>query len=107
MTYKIIISLAIFTFVFTLFGCKSQTEIAAERGNALAQLKLGKMYDEGDGIEESKVYAYMWMNLAMSQGLGATASKHRDRIAKDMTSSQIEEAEKLSIQCKEKGYKEC
>ena len=100
-------SLMLFILVLILLGCKSQTELSAEQGAALAQLKLGKMYDKGEGVKEDKVYAYMWMNLAMNQGLGSTASDHKDEVAKQMTSAQIEEAEKLSIECKKKSYRDC
>ena len=107
MTFKIPIIIALSAFLLIQQGCKSRTETAAEQGQALAQLKLGKMYFKGEGIPEDKVYAYVWTNLAMNQGLGATASKYLSGIAAQMTTSQIEEAEKISIACKKKSYKDC
>ncbi len=107
MIFKLPIIIALSAFVFMLQGCKSQTETTAEQGQALSQLKLGKMYFKGEGMPENKVYAYMWTNLAMKQGLGSTASEYLNDISAQMTTSQIEEAEKISIERKKKSYKNC
>jgi TPR repeat protein len=107
MTAKLAICLSLYTLVFVLIGCKSKTEISAEQGHAVGQYNFGKMYATGDGVPENKIYAYMWVSLAAAQGLGDNAIKYKDEIAKQMTPSQIEEAERLSIECKGKGYKDC
>ena len=88
-------------------GCKSETETAAEQGQALAQFRLGKMYHQGDDKEKDMIYAYMWVNLAKTQGLGETASNYLDEISKDMSDEDILHAESLSTKCKNKGYKDC
>ena len=41
---------------------------AAERGYADAQLMLGGMYDDGEGVPQDKVDAYVWFLLAASRG---------------------------------------
>lgn len=107
MTLKLAIIIAFSAFLLIQLGCKSQVEIAAEQGQALSQFKLGKMYFKGDGVPMDKVYAYMWANLAKSQGLGDTASKYLSEISTQMTTSEIEQAEKLTIECQEKVYKDC
>ncbi len=106
MTFKLSITIALCTLAL-LQGCKSQTETAAEQGQALAQFKLGKMYATGEGKPENKIYAYMWTHLAMSQGLGSTAKDYLNGISTQMTALQIEDAKKLSIECKNKSYKDC
>ena len=59
------------------------------------------MYIKGEGVPENKVYAYMWLHLADSQGLGSITSE----TGKQTTPSQIEETESLSIKHKKKAYK--
>ncbi len=93
--------------VLSQIGCKSETETAAEQGQALAQFRLGKMYHLGDDKEKDMIYAYMWVNLAKTQGLGETASNYLSEISKDMTNEDILHAETLSAECKNKGYKDC
>jgi TPR repeat protein len=67
----------------------------AEQGNANAQYKLGVFYDNGLGVPQDKVSAYMWLNLSASQGREGAAA-FRDLIARRMTPAQIEEAQKLT-----------
>ena len=78
----------------------------AEQGDAKAQYSLGVMYDNGEGVPEDKVLAYMWWNLAAANGDDG-ASKNKGIITKNMTSSQIAEAQKLSRDCLRKNYKNC
>ncbi len=40
----------------------------AEQGDADAQSNLGVMYDNGQGMPQDYVQAYMWLNLAAAQG---------------------------------------
>jgi len=81
----------------------------AEQGDTAAQYRLGTMYSNGEGIPKNGVYAYMWYNVAASAGdeLGELAAVARDRIAKEMTPSQIERAQDLASECVEKKYKGC
>ena len=41
---------------------------AAERGQGLAQFKLGVMYDNGEGVPEDDKQAVKWYRLAAEQG---------------------------------------
>jgi hypothetical protein len=41
---------------------------AAEAGNALAQLRIALMYDQGDGVRQSSKTAFMWYNRAAALG---------------------------------------
>lgn len=81
-------------------------QLAAEQGNAEAQFNLGIMYAKGEGVLQDNVYAHMWWNIVASEG-NETAKKGRDIIAKQMTPSQIEEAQKLARECVAKDYKGC
>ena len=69
---------------------------AAQQGNAEAQNSLGRMYGIGLGVALNYVLALMWCNLAASRSAGESreqSSKARDRVAKNMTPSQIAEAQ--------------
>ena len=68
---------------------------AADQGNAAAQFNLGVMYSSGEGVPEDLVQAYSWINLAAAKGYNK-ASEGKEILVKDMTSSQIEEAQRLS-----------
>ncbi|MGA2223464.1 MAG: tetratricopeptide repeat protein [Syntrophobacteraceae bacterium] len=67
----------------------------AEQGNANAQCMMGKMYNEGHGVPQDYVQAHMWFNLAAGHGF-PDAEKYRDEVAKEMTPSQIDEAQRLA-----------
>jgi uncharacterized protein len=41
---------------------------AAEAGNAVAQLRLALLYDQGDGVQQSARTAFHWYTLAAAQG---------------------------------------
>ena len=81
-------------------------KLAAEQGVADAQGNLGVMYAFGTGILKDYVYAHMWGNIAATNGheLGA---KLRDDFEKNMTASQIVEAQKIAQKCIQKKYKGC
>jgi hypothetical protein len=67
---------------------------AAEQGHAKAQYNLGLMYEKGYGVEQDYVQAHMWCSLAAARGF-AYAEKARDKVAANMTPSQIAEAQRL------------
>jgi hypothetical protein len=46
----------------------------AEQGNANAQYNLGVLYDNGLGVPQDKVRAYMWFTLSASQGRDGAAA---------------------------------
>lgn len=66
---------------------------AAEQGVPQAQVNLGIMYEQGEGVPPDAVRAYFWYALAESQGDGQAPRAKQD-IAKKMTPTQIEEAER-------------
>jgi len=67
----------------------------AEQGNANAQYNLGVFYDNGLGVPQDTVRAYMWFNLSAAQGREGAAA-FRDLIARRMNAAQIAEAQKLA-----------
>jgi len=71
----------------------------AEQGNANAQYNLGTFYDNGLGVPQDKVRAYMWFSLSAAQGREGAAAL-RDLIARRMTPAQIAEAQKLAREWK-------
>jgi len=73
--------------------------LLAEQGDANAQYNLGVFYDNGLGVPQDKVRAYMWFNLSAAQGREGAAA-FRDLIARRMTPAQIAEAQKLAREWK-------
>ena len=80
--------------------------LAAEQGYADAQGNLGVMYVFGKGVTKDFVYAHMWGNIALMNG-DERGELVRDGVAEKMTSSQIEEAQRLARECVKKNYKGC
>jgi TPR repeat protein len=81
-------------------------KLAAEQWDAGAQYNLGVMYYNGHGVIKDYVYAHMWWNIAASSGY-KDAVTNRDIVAKRMTPSQLETAQKLARECISKKYKGC
>ncbi len=76
---------------------------AANQGQANAQVKLGLMYQEGNGVTQDYVQAHMWYNLAAARGQ-KLGRKVRDLLADEkMTPAQIAGAQKLAREWKPKG----
>ena len=82
-------------------------KLAAKQGNANAQSNLGGMYCNGQGVIQDNVYAHMWFNIAASSGDSENASGNRDIVAKQMTTSQLETAQRLARECVRRKYKGC
>ena len=80
--------------------------LAAEQGYAMAQTNLGGMYYLGQGVIKDNIYAHMWGDLSASNG-NEDGLTLRDRVAKEMTSADISQAQKLARECVEKNYKGC
>ena len=73
--------------------------LAAEQGDADAQLNLGIMYFNGEGVPQDYVQAHKWFNLAAASAEVASREAYveaRDRVAARMTPSQIAEAQRLA-----------
>ena len=79
---------------------------AAEQGLARAQNNLGLLYEKGWGVPQNFIQAHAWYNIAAANG-GEYASEDRNRIASQMTSQQIAEAQALAVQCMNSNYTEC
>jgi TPR repeat protein len=71
----------------------------ADQGDANAQYILGVFYNNGLGVPQDYVRAYMWLNLAATQGRERAAT-FRDLVARLMTPAQIAEAQKLAREWK-------
>lgn len=69
---------------------------AAERGNGLAQLELGRLYRSGIGVEADYVKAYVWLSLAAAQKVSG-ADIARDAAAALLTPPEIREAQAESL----------
>ena len=80
--------------------------LAAEQEHAKAQYNLGVMYALGEGVIKDYVYANMWGNIASMNG-NDKGETLRGYVAEKMTSSQIEEAQRLARECIKKNYKGC
>ena len=73
--------------------------LAAEQGDSDAQNNLGLMYEEGEGVPQDYSQAHIWYNLAASDLIGEDRERsvrNRDRMAEEMTSEQIAEAQRLA-----------
>jgi TPR repeat protein len=64
------------------------------------------MYNNGQGVIQDFVRAYIWMNFAASQG-PENAVLGRDMVQNNMTPSQVEKARQLAHDCVAKDYKDC
>ena len=81
--------------------------LAAEQGNANAQISLGYMYAKGEGVLQDFVYAHMWWNIAASNG-SERGRKLLDIVTKKiMTPADISAAQRLARECVRKKYKGC
>ena len=82
----------------------------AEQGDARAQVHLGMLYTEGQGIPQDFIRAHMWYNVAaaaLSGDAGKAAMKRRDDVASRMTAAQIEKAQEMARRCQQSQFKEC
>ena len=73
------------------------------QGLADAQTSLGMLYEEGLGVPQDNVRAYMWYSLAAAHSTGASlklAADRRDEVADRMTLAQIAEAQQLAREWK-------
>ena len=77
--------------------------LAAQQGLGQAQNNLAWFYWQGKGgLPVDFVSAYMWFNLAASQNVKDAASD-RDKVATSMSSEQILEAQRLSLEWMQKN----
>ena len=79
---------------------------AAAQGNAPGQTNLGWMYQDGRGVPRDAVKAHMWGSLAVLNG-EFKAGALCDEAAKQMTPSQLSQAQRLAQQCRASNYNNC
>ena len=80
--------------------------LASEQGSPQAQHNMAYLYYNGQGVNIDKVYAHMWASIASSQGF-ENSKGLLETLNKEMTTTQIEEAERLARECVKKNYKGC
>lgn len=68
---------------------------SAEQGNIVAQTNLGVMYATGIGVIKDNVQAFKWWRIASENG-DEKARTNVTLVAKDMTSEQIAEAQRMA-----------
>lgn len=68
---------------------------AAEHGNASAQTNLAVLYANGQGVNQDIVLAYVWSNLAASQGI-VEALQNREIVAKEMSPEMLQRVRAIS-----------
>ncbi len=64
------------------------------------------MYAKGQGVTQDYIHAYMWWDIAASQGLEGAAN-NRDIVVKDMALADISKAQDMTRDCVAKDYKGC
>jgi TPR repeat protein len=67
---------------------------AAQQGNPKAQLCLGIMYCNGEGVPKDLVESYAWLNLAAVYD--PEAAGHRGTLEKSMPTTQVAEGQARS-----------
>lgn len=67
----------------------------AEAGGIVGQYNLGRLYAAGVGVTQDRVQAHLWFSLAAAGGI-APAAADRDFVAKQMTSDEVAEAQRLA-----------
>ena len=70
---------------------------SAQQGDAVAQYMLGRLYEEGRGIDRDLVQAYAWYDLAANGGYSDAAGA-RNRLAGQLSGTQVQTASDLSAQ---------
>ena len=90
--------------------------MAAEQGEAAAQLALGRIYAENRGVLKDNKRAYMWYNIALNNDhehekfsdlIRAIASENIEKIERRMTQADINTAQDMAKRCFVSGYKDC
>lgn len=79
---------------------------AAAQGHAGGQYSLGALYLYGQGVLKDLVQAHLWLSMAAAQG-EQFAALGRDFAARQMTPSQLAEAQQLAQQCQARQFKGC
>lgn len=70
-------------------------EQSARKGYALGMMNIAQMYESGVGVEEDKIYAYMWFDLANEAGHSSAKDK-REELSEKMTIQELHFAQEIS-----------
>jgi TPR repeat protein len=73
----------------------AEHEREAKLGRADALYNLGLAYSTGQSVQQDYIAAHKWFNLAALRG-SDNATSWRHRIAEEMSTGQIAEAQKLA-----------
>jgi peptidoglycan hydrolase-like protein with peptidoglycan-binding domain len=75
---------------------------SAQNGHAAAQYMLGRLYQEGRGIDRDLVQAYAWYDVSALGGY-SPAGAARDALAPQLTAGQLQTATNLASQFRNSG----
>lgn len=86
--------------------------VVAATGNPHAQMALGFLYHDGQGLPQDYLRAYMWFMIAatgfdMASRDFADASEALDITAQSLTPAEIERAEDMAKTCIERNFRNC
>ena len=81
-------------------------EFRSLAGLSGAQMFLADAYENGNGVGQDFVRAYMWYSLSAAQG-NDNAVKSRDALSAKMTAQQLKQAKAMAAKCKASSYKDC
>lgn len=79
---------------------QEELRVAAQHGNADAQMEMGTLYEFGFNRPKDPTTALAWYMCAAAQG-HALAIRRLDQLKAQMTAGQVEQARKLSSQLTE------
>ena len=74
---------------------RAQLQTAANQNDAISQRLLGVLYANGWGVDKDPIWAYVWYDYAAKNG-DKDALALRAELVMNMSSGDIEEAEKLA-----------
>lgn len=83
-------------------GAVKQFGVLAEQGFARAQYHLGSMYQQGQGVPQNDVQAFMWLLLAAMEGFESAVIIQK-MLMNAMLPNQIMEAERLAKKWQPQG----
>lgn len=69
--------------------------MAAEQGDAGAQVNLGLSYENGDGVPRDDILAFSWFSIAATNGFERSRAG-LERLTSIMSADQIAEARRIS-----------
>ncbi|MBH67698.1 MAG: hypothetical protein CMM58_05030 [Rhodospirillaceae bacterium] len=79
---------------------------AVALGHLGAPSFIGHLYVDGEGVAKNYVLAFMWYDIGAVNGF-RDSKENRDRLGKMMTASEIEEARKKAMICRNSNYSKC